>query len=124
MKSGEEGETTEYTCRAKLYSFVPSDPNDDKSKKEWKERGVGTLRLKLEDVGPEDGAGHLKVRLVMRADGSHRVILNTPVKREIKFGSVSGDEPAGGYMYFMGSIDDRPRLELLQLKVCLMLSRW
>ncbi|KAI4750339.1 hypothetical protein E4T44_14939, partial [Aureobasidium sp. EXF-8845] len=37
IETGEEGETTEYTCRAKLYNFV--------DKKEWKERGVGVLRL-------------------------------------------------------------------------------
>lgn len=53
----------------------------------------------------------------MRADGSHRVVLNTPIKKEIKFGSVTGEQPQGGYLYFMGSIDDKPKLELLQMKV-------
>ena len=65
----------------------------------------------------DDGTSKPKARLVMRADGSHRVILNSPIKKEIKFGSVSGGEPQGGLIYFMGSIDSQPKLELLQLKV-------
>ncbi|KAG8630942.1 hypothetical protein KVT40_000082 [Elsinoe batatas] len=132
LETGEENEKTEYTCRAKLYNFVPSNPSDESSKKEWKERGLGTLRLNVQDPSSttaadlEAGEGakadddedkHVRARLVMRADGSHRVILNTPIKKELRFGSVKGEAPVGGYIYFMGSIDGRPKLELLQLKV-------
>lgn len=53
----------------------------------------------------------------MRADGSHRVILNTPIKKEIKVGAVNGGPPTSGYIYFMGSIENQPTLEFLQLKV-------
>ncbi|KAF2223900.1 hypothetical protein BDZ85DRAFT_262392 [Elsinoe ampelina] len=132
LETGEENERTEYTCRAKLYNFVPSNPADESSKKEWKERGLGTLRLNVQDAlsssaadleagegakADDDEDKHVRARLVMRADGSHRVILNTPIKKELRFGSVKGEAPVGGYIYFMGSIDGRPKLELLQLKI-------
>lgn len=120
VETGEENETTEYTCRAKLYNFVKA---ADGEKKEWKERGLGTIRLNVTNPTEEelatDSAAPTKARLVMRAEGSHRVILNTPVKKELTFGTVSGEPPSGGYMYFMGSVDGQPKLELLQLKVCL-----
>ena len=133
-----------YTCRAKLYNFVKA---SDSEKKEWKERGLGALRLNVampddqdddddqdEDQDEEDEAGDRpttttsattvpRARLVMRADGSHRVILNTPIKKEIKFGSVSGTAPQGGYVYFMGNIDGSGKLELLQLKVSMICQR-
>lgn len=133
LETGEENETTEYTCRAKLYNFVHTNPTDETSKKEWKERGLGTLRLNVQnsEPGAEDDieaaagapsskveeAGGVRARLVMRADGSHRVILNTPIKKELRFGTVTGDAPQSGYVYFMGSIDGKPKLELLQLKM-------
>lgn len=53
----------------------------------------------------------------MRADGSHRVVLNTPVLKSLKFGDVKGERPNSGYVYFMGSIDGSSKLELLQMKV-------
>ena len=52
----------------------------------------------------------------MRADGSHRVVLNTPVKKEISYGTPQGEKPTGGYFFLMGAIDGKA-LELLQLKV-------
>ena len=122
METGEEHETIEFSCRAKLYNFVTSSDRPDK--KEWKERGAGVLKLNVSNSpvvadGEEKdpAASLLKARLVMRADGSHRLILNTPVKKEIKFGSVAGDAPQGGLVYFMGSVGDGG-LQLLLLKVC------
>ncbi|THY31845.1 hypothetical protein D6D01_02760 [Aureobasidium pullulans] len=109
IETGEEGETTEYTCRAKLYNFV--------DKKEWKERGLGVLRLNVTEPQADDEDSTLKARLVMRADGSHRVILNTPIQKGLKFGDVHGARPTGGYMSFMGSLDGKPTLEFLQLKL-------
>lgn len=135
METGEENETTEYTCRAKLYNFVSSNPSDASSKKEWKERGLGTLRLNVQnspnadveagaaaaanksDTHDSNDEGKVRARLVMRADGSHRVVLNTPIKKELRFGSVTGGAPQGGFVYFMGSVDGSAKLELLQLKV-------
>ena len=128
VETGEEGETVEYTCRAKLYNYVASDPSKPESKKEWKERGLGTLRLNVklpeasddpEDVESGTSLSKPKARLVMRSDGSHRVILNTPVRKELSFGDVSGNEPKGQYVYFMGTVDvgEAGKLELLQLKM-------
>lgn len=56
----------------------------------------------------------------MRADGSHRVALNTPIVKGVKFGSVTGDAPVGGFIYFLGSIDGSAKLEMLQMKVRLL----
>lgn len=114
VETGEEDERTEYTCRAKLYNFVKA---EDGTKKEWKERGLGVIRLNVKIPGPEDEEAAPKARLVMRADGSHRVVLNTPILKSVKFGSVTGEAPVGGYVYFMGSIDGSAKLELLQMKV-------
>ena len=88
------------------------------NKKEWKERGLGVLKLnkkKPEDEGKNDTT--TKARFIMRADGSHRVVLNSPIKKELKFGDPNGKSPSNGYLYFWGSIDGKPQLELLQLKV-------
>ncbi|EXX54635.1 uncharacterized protein OCT59_015018 [Rhizophagus irregularis] len=60
--TGEEDEITRYSIKAKLYWM-------DKSQ-QWKERGVGTLRLNF----PRDEKK--SPRIVMRADGVLKVILN------------------------------------------------
>ena len=114
LETGEEGEATEYSCRAKLYNFVAN----AEGKKEWKERGLGVIRLNVQNATQGDDASSPRARLLMRADGSHRVILNTPVTKEIKFGAPKGGPPTGGYIYFMGAVDGKASLELMQLKVC------
>ena len=145
LATGEEDETTIYSCRAKLYNFAvnptPASESDGPvTKKEWRERGLGVLRLnvryderaaddaeKVEDGGEDGGAsadrGQVKARLLMRADGSHRVVLNTPVLKAIQFGAPGGGQPVGGYIHFMGTVADGAGLELLQLKVSLP-ARW
>ena len=35
----------------------------------------------------------------MRARGTHRLVLNTPVFKEMKVGTADGDEPTGKTMY-------------------------
>lgn len=136
-ETGEEGEVTAYSCRAKLYNFAVVD--EGKGKKEWKERGLGTVRLNTarvaddgeEGEGEEEGkakAAKSRARLVMRADGSHRLILNTPVQKGIKFGAADGGPPQGGLMLFMGAVDGKEKLEMLQLKVSFLIffhwCRW
>ena len=110
VETGEEDETTQYSCRAKLYNFATV----AEGKREWRERGLGVLRLNVKHPADEEKP---KARFLMRADGSHRVVLNTPVKKEITFGSPQGGQPQGGLMFFMGTIDGKSSLELLQLKV-------
>ncbi|KAF2454991.1 hypothetical protein BDY21DRAFT_76171 [Lineolata rhizophorae] len=170
VETGEEGEITIFTSRAKLYSFVTT------PKKEWKERGVGHLRLnmpnnygkseeseededakkgiveKLEEAEKAEKAEKAKEgeegeesekegkasedddeekdagkgaskgpknfpRLVMRADGSQRLALNSPIRKDLQFGDVSGAPPKGGNIVFMGNLPEGNGLELLQLKL-------
>ena len=119
LETGEENETIEYSCRAKLYNFSAL----GEGKKEWRERGLGFLRLNVrkplsDDDDDQDDPPHPpQARFLMRAEGSHRLLLNTPVKKEISFGAPTGGAPQGGCMYFMGTIDGNAKLELLQLKV-------
>ncbi len=113
LATGEEEEQTDFTCRAKLYNFVTG----AEGKKEWKERGLGTVRLNCKRATEDSKTS---ARLVMRAEGSYRVILNTPIKKEIKFGAPSGGPPEGGYLYFMGAVEGGSGLEMLQLKVRLL----
>ncbi|TKA82937.1 hypothetical protein B0A55_01309 [Friedmanniomyces simplex] len=130
LETGEEDEETEYSCRAKVYNYATTVLEDGSTKKEWRERGLGILRFNVnrgrrggreEDVeGDGDGegeAGKPKARFLMRADGSHRVVLNTPVKKEIQFGAAMGGPPQGGLMLFLGTIEGRSGLEMLQVKM-------
>ncbi|XP_070538551.1 E3 SUMO-protein ligase RanBP2-like [Ptychodera flava] len=62
LKTGEEDEETLYSERAKLYRF-------DQSSKQWKERGVGNIKLlKHHDTG--------NVRVLMRRDQVFKVCAN------------------------------------------------
>ncbi|RMY53809.1 hypothetical protein D0863_13832 [Hortaea werneckii] len=108
VETGEEEEQTVYSSRAKLYEFVT---HEDGSKG-WRERGLGVLRLNVHK--PED-KGTL-ARFLMRADGSHRVVLNTPVKKEISFGAATGGPPQAGLLCFLGTIDGKSVPGMLQLK--------
>lgn len=116
LETGEEGELTEFSCRSKLYNWA----SVEGGKKEWRERGIGVLKLNVRKPGPDDEDEKLTARLLIRADGSHRIVLNTPVKKEIKFGDPRGDKPQGGYLFFSGTIDDKPDLMLLQLKASIL----
>jgi len=101
VDDGETSEATILSVRAKIYYL-------DKTSKAWKERGAGNLKINVplqcvdidEDTGAavpgsfdasslEDGEAKL-VRLVMRQDSTHRVILNTAVFPAMKFGEKQG----------------------------------
>ncbi|KAL1640707.1 hypothetical protein SLS58_006721 [Diplodia intermedia] len=114
VETGEENEETIFVCRAKLYNFVKVTD----TKKEWKERGLGNLKVNVKKQSPEDAEKKApkKARFVMRADGSHRVVLNSPIQKELKVGDVKGDKPQNGLVLFMGTMDGE-ELETLQLKM-------
>lgn len=81
METGEEGEESVFTCRAKLYHFDLTNPTDG-----WKERGVGQVHVNK--LKPEDVTDTCVGRVVMRTDAVHRVVLN--------LGLVKGLEVAAG----------------------------
>lgn len=90
IDDGEAGEATILQVRAKIFHL-------DKASSSWKERGAGNLKINVplacvdidEDTGAAipgsfdasalDGADAKVVRLVMRQDSTHRVILNTVI---------------------------------------------
>lgn len=66
IETGEEGEQSVFSCRAKLYTLDLTKPSEG-----WRERGVGTLHVNTTQES--------RSRLVMRADGVLKVILNLPL---------------------------------------------
>jgi Ran-binding protein 3 len=125
VNTGEENETSIFLQRAKLYSFSAVPPSTEKK---WVERGVGNLKLNVKlppDDESQDGtdaeAGmkpqkKKKARFVMRAEGSHRVVLNSPVQKGSKFGEETGERPKGQKFYFLGQPEGSDRLETMILK--------
>lgn len=95
VDDGEAGEATLLQVRGKVYNL-------DKTSNSWKERGAGNLKINVpmacvrhdDPDAPLSGtfdASALKdaeskvVRLVMRQDSTHRVILNTALIPTMKF---------------------------------------
>ena len=114
VNTGEDDELTRFQTRAKLYAFMAAEGSKEKT---WKERGLGNVKLNVSMPDYESPDEPIKVRLIMRAEGSQRVMLNTPVLKDIKFGDAQGNKPSGQTVLFRGTIDEKPELELLQLKV-------
>lgn len=110
VETGEEHETTMYQVRGKLYVSV---------EKQWKERGSGNVRINVsnpaEDTTADKDDIKRTARFVMRADGSHRIVLNSAVKKEIRVEDPSGGAPKGKTVCFLGFEDGKPIL--MQLKV-------
>ncbi|BGP52885.1 hypothetical protein JCM8202v2_000442 [Rhodotorula sphaerocarpa] len=69
LVTGEEEEETLHQVKCKLYEM---------SEGQWAERGMGPIRLN-QTAGKGDKHG---ARLVMRADATHRLLLNAPLFRE------------------------------------------
>lgn len=89
-ETGEEGEHTVWVGRAKLYTM-----SGEGSSKAWKERGVGNFKLNVTLEEPK------KARFVLRADGTHRLLLNTAVTKQLVFGGDStGAKPKDGRLLF------------------------
>ncbi|KAI9774613.1 MAG: hypothetical protein M1840_002862 [Geoglossum simile] len=127
VETGEEHETTLFSCRAKLFSF-------DGGERAWKERGIGTFKLNATvietdneydqwsrssggsegeeadipttkkntentvNAGPAQEARNTErrnARLLMRADGVLRVILNVLIFKGMVAGDGKGNLPTG-----------------------------
>jgi Ran-binding protein 3 len=83
--------------------------------KAWKERGVGNFKFNISDEQPK------KARFVLRADGTHRLLLNAAVTKQLVFGGDSnGEKPKEGRLLF-NSPTSSGELEMHLLKVRLTL---
>jgi Ran-binding protein 3 len=109
VETGEEGEETIFSCKAKLLH------NDGK---EWKERGMGTFKLNVseESYDNHDEEPHKRTaRLIMRAEGVFRVILNAPVFKGMKIGSLDGKKPEGKMVFFTVIENGKPAPMILKV---------
>lgn len=102
VETGEENESTEFTAKGKLYYF------DDKK---WKERGTGTFKLNLKT----ESNGKKSARIIMRADGALRVMLNSAVWHTMPFGDAKGSRPTTRDIYLASNEDERVVSLLLRL---------
>ncbi|KAF2475711.1 uncharacterized protein BDR25DRAFT_88031 [Lindgomyces ingoldianus] len=106
VETGEEGENTAWSGRAKLYSMVVQGTS-----KQWQERGVGPFKLNVSKDAPK------KARFVLRADGTHRLLLNAAVTKTLKFGTPEGLKPADGKVYFnIPTVDGGIEMHTLKMK--------
>ncbi|KAL2363354.1 hypothetical protein RJZ56_003717 [Blastomyces dermatitidis] len=128
-ETGEEGEDTIFSCRGKLYHFdgkewkergvgvfkvnirEPANGDDDtdesseeqqplEDKVEEKEEKEGVKAKTDEDDNNEPKKK--TARVIMRADGVWRVILNIPIFKGMKAGDPSGAAPKGKQVHFAG----------------------
>jgi len=94
--------------RAKLYAMAGDPPN-----RAWQERGTGNFRFNM----TLDGEPR-KARFVLRADGTHRLLLNAAVTKSMVFGgNAQGDKPKDTRLLF-NSPTTEGELEMYLLKVC------
>ncbi|KAL6234614.1 hypothetical protein BDW75DRAFT_231007 [Aspergillus navahoensis] len=102
IETGEEEEKTYFSCKAKLFHF---------SNKEWRERGLGTFKVNVKVTdGVEDKKG---ARMIMRADGVGRVMLNTPLFKGMKVGDAVGNEPKSTKQIHLASLEGNRSVPLL-----------
>lgn len=76
-KTGEEEEHIAFEHRAKLLRFV-------KETKEWKERGIGQMKVLVQKNDPN------KVRLLMRREQVLKLCCNQMVTKDMKFDTLGG----------------------------------
>jgi Ran-binding protein 3 len=123
VETGEEHERTLFSSRAKLYYF-------DAKEGGWKERGVGTFKFNVTrsegsaDTDDEDVSElpiEKRARFIMRAEGSHRLLLNSPLSQQTKFGDANGESPKGTTVLWYGVLDGHEKPVGLQLRVSLLL---
>lgn len=102
VETGEESESTEYRTRVKLYITVD---------KQWKERGVGELKINVRSTADDK----VTARFLMRADGVHRIVLNSPLTKQVEIKDPAGGPPKGKHVIFLGFVEGEPTL--MQVKV-------
>lgn len=81
VKTGEEEEIIKFEHRAKLLRFV-------KESKEWKERGVGNMKVLVNKKDPS------KVRLLMRREQIFKLCCNQLISKDTEFSKLPNLETA------------------------------
>lgn len=98
VETGEDGEDTIFSARAKLYAFKDNN---------WKEAGSGNFKLNvISSDSPEDK--EKTGRFIMRAHQTYRVLLNQPIFPKMKVGDRSGNEPTAKAFAFAVIEDGKP----------------
>ncbi|KAF2261536.1 hypothetical protein CC78DRAFT_349716 [Lojkania enalia] len=104
VETGEEGEITVWTGRAKLYIM-------DHGKKQWQERGVGAIKFNVTAEEPK------RARFILRADGTHRLLLNVAIPKHLKIGEANGEKPKGNQIWFNTPLPDgKTEMHCLKMK--------
>jgi Ran-binding protein 3 len=106
-ETGEEGEMTIWTGRSKLYVM-----GGEGSSRGWKERGQGVFKFNITVDEPK------KARFVLRADGTHKLLLNAAVTPALVFGGdAQGEKPKDGRLLFNAPTPDGGiEMNLLKMK--------
>ncbi|KAF2035202.1 hypothetical protein EK21DRAFT_55076 [Setomelanomma holmii] len=114
-ETGEEGENTVWTGRAKLYMMA-----GETGSRAWKERGAGTFKFNVTVDEPK------KARFVLRADGTHRLLLNAAVTKQLVFGGdAKGEKPKDGRLLFNSpNANGEIEMHLLRLKAERAVELW
>ncbi|OQD75451.1 hypothetical protein PENDEC_c007G02870 [Penicillium decumbens] len=104
METGEEDEITYFSSKAKLFNFLDG---------EWKERGIGTFKLngRKSSTDPEK----IFSRMIMRADGNMRVMLNSSLFRGMNYGDSKNECPTSKQILLAGVENGRTVPLLLRL---------
>lgn len=93
VDTGEEGEETVFSsARASLFSWDGA---------AWKEGGKGVFKLNLTFPRVESSEHTLRSgRFIMRAHQTFRVLLNTPIFKQMKVGDSKGNQPSSKTLSF------------------------
>ncbi|XP_058807194.1 E3 SUMO-protein ligase RanBP2-like isoform X2 [Phymastichus coffea] len=101
VRTGEEDEEKVFCQRAKLFRY-------DQNTKEWKERGVGEMKLLHH---PEHGT----YRLLLRREQVHKIVCNMALNSEMKFLTLNSSDKA--WMWFGMNYAEPENAEVEQLAV-------
>ena len=99
-KTGEEDEEVTFVHRAKLLRFDPTT-------KEWKERGIGEMKVLVHKTDPE------KARLLMRREQIFKLCCNMFITKDLKFKRMNANTYSFGGQDFS---ENEMRTEMLSIK--------
>jgi len=100
--NGEENEVAIFEMRAKLFRF-------DRKEKEWKERGVGDVRLM------EHKESH-KIRILMRQEKTFKVRLNHYVIPGLELSEMSGSDRSWMWNCPMDYSEEEPQPDIFAIR--------